>query len=147
MKNFLSSLIMACFVSSLAVAQERICINGVCYDVVSSVALPTVSNAVVKDATDAAFIPVMKSDTAKFRKQLLEAARLQRRSGDISIGQHLAIIRASRDIKELERLKADVHELAVEDGIATVQAIDWDKLLGFIEKLIPIIIQLIGAFK
>jgi hypothetical protein len=129
--------------------KEKICIDGVCYDVVSTVTVPVGSAvapfAVAQDVTDAAFIPAMKSDTAKFRKNLLEAARLARRSGDISIFQHLAIIRTSRNVKELERLKGDIHELAIEDGMATIQAIDWDKLLSFIEKLLPIILKLIGG--
>lgn len=128
---------------------KTICIDGKCYplvsEVVSTVTFPKVAPfAVAQDATDAAFIPVMKSDTAKFRKNLLEAARLARRSGDISVFQHLALIRASRDVKQLERLKGDIHELAVEDGMATIQAIDWDKLLSFIEKLLPIILKLLG---
>jgi hypothetical protein len=145
------SIPVACALVSPAMAQqpkkEKICIDGVCYDVVSTVTLP-VGSAVApfaQDATDAAFIPAMKSDTAKFRKNLLEAARLARRSGDISIFQHLAIISASRNLKTLEKLKGDVHELAIEDGMATIQAIDWDKLLAFIEKLLPIILKLIGG--
>lgn len=145
------SLLICCLFAAPAMAQkrEKICIDGVCYDVVSTVTVPvstTVGSfATTQDATDAAFIPVMKSDTAKFRKNLLEAARLARRSGDISIFQHLAIIRVSRNVKELERLKGDIHELAIEDGMATIQAIDWDNLLSFIEKLLPIILKLIGG--
>ena len=146
------SLLVFCLLSAPAMAQqkrEKICIDGVCYDVVSTVTLPVATtvgpSAVTQDTTDAAFIPVMKSDTAKFRRNLLEAARLARRSGDISIFQHLAIIRTSRNVKELERLKGDIHELAIEDGMATIQAIDWDKLLSFIEKLLPIILKLIGG--
>jgi hypothetical protein len=146
-------LLVCCLFAVPAMAQqpkkEKICIDGVCYDVVSTVTMPVGSSvapfAVTQDATDAAFIPAMKSDTAKFRKNLLEAARLARRSGDISIFQHLEIIRTSRNIKELERLKGDIHELAIEDGMATIQAIDWDKLLSFIEKLLPIILKLIGG--
>lgn len=153
MKNFVLGLILTCFVSSFAMAQqqkkEKICIDGVCYDVVSTVTVPSVApmaTAVTQDATDAAFgIPVLKSDTKQFRKNLLEAARLARRSGDISMFQHLAIISASRNPKTLEKLKGDVHELAIEDGMATIQAIDWDKLLSFIEKLLPIILKLIGG--
>lgn len=150
MKNLVLGLILTCFVGSFANAQQqKICINGVCYDVINRVTVPTVAPmapmAVTQDATDAAFIPVMRSDTAKFRKNLLEAARLARRSGDISMFQHLSIIRASRNMKELERLKGDIHELAIEDGMATIQAIDWDKLLSFIEKLLPIILKLIGG--
>lgn len=154
MKNFVLSLVMACFVSSFAMAQqpkkEKICIDGVCYDVLSTVTVPSVApfavtQAITEIATDASFIPAMKSDSAKFRKNLLEAARLARRSGDISVFQHLAIIRVSRNVKELERLKGDIHELAIEDGMASIQAIDWDKLLAFIEKLLPIILKLIGG--
>ena len=150
------SLLICCLFAAPAMAQqkrEKICIDGVCYDVVSTVAstvtVPTSTTvgsfAAKQDATDAAFIPVLKSDSAKFRKNLLEAARLARRSGDISIFQHLAIISASRNLKTLEKLKGDVHELAIEDGMASIQAIDWDKLLAFIEKLLPIILKLIGG--
>jgi len=147
------SLLVFCLFAVPAMAQqpkkEKICIDGVCYDVVSTVTIPVATTvapfAGTQDATDAAFIPAMKSDTAKFRKNLLEAARLARRSGDISMLQHFAIIRASRNLKELERLKGDVHEFAIEDGMATIQAIDWDKLLSFIEKLLPIILKLIGG--
>lgn len=151
MKNFVLSLVMACFVSSFAMAQqpkkEKICIDGVCYDVVSTVTVPSAATMMTtQDASDAAFgIPVLKSDTKQFRKNLLEAARQARRSGDISVFQHLAIISASRNPKTLEKLKGDVHELAIEDGMATIQAIDWDKLLAFIEKLLPIILKLIGG--
>ena len=147
------ALLVCCLFAVPAMAQqpkkEKICIDGVCYDVVSTVTLPVATTvaplAVTQDATDAAFIPVLKSDTKQFRKNLLEAARLARRSGDISIFQHLAIISASRNLKTLEKLKGDVHELAIEDGMATIQAIDWDKLLAFIEKLLPIILKLIGG--
>jgi hypothetical protein len=147
------ALLVCCLLAVPASAQqpkkEKICIDGVCYDVVSTITLPVATTvapfAVTQDATDAAFIPVLKSDTKQFRKNLLEAARLARRSGDISIFQHLAIISASRNLKTLEKLKGDVHELAIEDGMATIQAIDWDKLLAFIEKLLPIILKLIGG--
>ena len=78
---------------------------------------------------------------------LKPAARQARLAGDISIGENLAIVFASQRPAKLEEFKNAIHELAIQDGLATAQAIDWDKLIAFIEKLIPIIIQLIGIFK
>ena len=126
------------FFSPNLFAQQKICINGVCYDVVSE---QVVSAPLAVESAS------LKSDTQKFKKALLESARIARRSGEIGIGQHLAIIAAAQRPQKLEEMKAAVHELAIEDGLATAQAIDWNQLIGFLEKLIPVIIQLIGLFK
>ena len=89
---------------------------------------------------------ILKSDTVKFKRSLLQAARQARKTGEISMGQHLAIIVASQRPATLERMKVAAHELAVEDGMATAASVDWDKLIGFLEKLIPLIVQIIGLF-
>lgn len=129
------------FFSPNLFAQQKICINGICYDVVAPVVSAATPAPLALDGMS------LKSDTQKFKKALLESARIARRSGEIGIGQHLAIIAAAQRPQKLEEMKTAVHELAIEDGLATAQAIDWNQLIGFLEKLIPVIIQLIGLFK
>lgn len=85
-------------------------------------------------------------DRSKFRRTLLAAARQARQAGDITAAQFFMLSAASRNPAALDKMQAAVHEAAIEEGLATAQAIDWDSLLDFIEKLIPIIIQLIDLF-
>ena len=85
-------------------------------------------------------------DRIKFRRSLLAAAKQAREAGDITPAQYFLLSAASRNPNTLDKMQAAVHEAAIEEGLATAQAIDWDALIGFIEKLIPIIIQLIGLF-
>jgi len=85
-------------------------------------------------------------DRIGFRRSLLAAARKAREAGDITPGQFFLLSAASRNPGTLDKMQAAVHEAAIEEGLATAQAIDWDQLIGFIEKLIPIIIQLIDLF-
>lgn len=85
-------------------------------------------------------------DRVKFRRNLLEAARNARQAGDITPAQYFLLSAASRSPIVLDQIQAAVHEAAIEEGLATPQAVDWDALLAFIEKLIPIIIQLIDLF-
>lgn len=85
-------------------------------------------------------------DRIKFRRSLLAAAKQARNAGDITPAQYFLLSAASRNPLVLDRIQQAVHEAAIEEGLATAQAIDWDSLIGFIEKLIPIIIQLIDLF-
>lgn len=86
------------------------------------------------------------SDRMAFRRALLAAGRQARDSGEITSMEFFALSAASRSPRVLERMQAAVHEAAIEEGLATTQAIDWDSLIVFIEKLIPIIIKLIELF-
>lgn len=85
-------------------------------------------------------------DRRDFRKSLLEAARKARQAGEITPMEYFALSAASRNPRVLEKMQAAVHEAAIEEGLATTQAIDWSSLIEFIEKLIPIIIKLIDLF-
>jgi hypothetical protein len=85
-------------------------------------------------------------DRASFRKSLLAAGRKARDSGEITSLEFFLLSAASRNPATLERMQAAVHEAAIEEGLATTQAVDWDALIVFIEKLIPIIIKLIELF-
>lgn len=85
-------------------------------------------------------------DRIAFRHSLLEAARNARKSGEITSIQFFMLSAASRNPNVLDKMQQAVHEAAIEEGLATTQAIDWAGLISFIEKLIPIIIQLIDLF-
>ena len=81
-----------------------------------------------------------------FRRSLLEAARNARKSGEITAVEFFMLSAASRNPATLDKMQAAIHEAAIEEGLATAQAIDWNSLIDFIEKLIPIIIKLIDLF-
>lgn len=85
-------------------------------------------------------------DRRDFRKSLLEAARKARQAGEITPMEYFALSAASRNPRVLEKMQTAVHEAAIEEGLASTQAIDWSNLIDFIEKLIPIIIKLIDLF-
>ena len=91
-------------------------------------------------------------DTPIDRETLLKAARNARRAGKISLGEFLAIRHRSND----DAFLADASDLICEEACAdnllkmnsagAFGAIDWNALLAFIEKLIPLILQLIKLF-
>jgi hypothetical protein len=56
----------------------------------------------------------------------------------------LAVIAIAQRPAKLEEMKGSVHELAIEDGLATATAIDWMKLIEFIVRVLP---ELIAIFK
>ncbi len=105
----------------------------------------TVSPTISATGTQA-IQPLAIGDRIKFRRALLAAARQARESGEITAIQFFMLSAASRNPNVLDKMQAAVHEAAIEEGLATAQAIDWDALISFIEKLIPIIIQLIDLF-
>lgn len=81
-----------------------------------------------------------------FRKSLMEAARSARQKGEIDAAQFFKIAAMSRIPKVAANLEAAIHEAAIEEGIATANAIDWDAIIEFIERLIPLILKLIDLF-
>jgi hypothetical protein len=105
----------------------------------------TIDPAIVQTAT-AQVETLAIGDRRDFRKSLLEAARKARQAGEITPMEYFALSAASRNPRVLEKMQAAVHEAAIEEGLASTQAIDWSSLIDFIEKLIPIIIKLIDLF-
>jgi len=105
----------------------------------------SVDQAISKSATSTVET-LSIGDRREFRKALLDAGRKARDSGEITSMEFFALAAASRNPRVLEKMQAAVHEAAIEEGLATTQAIDWDSLISFIEKLIPIIIKLIDLF-
>lgn len=97
-----------------------------------------------KPAEDVSMLRI--GDRATFRKSLMAAARKARDSGQITGLEFFLLSAASRNPATIEKMQAAVHEAAIEEGLATTQAIDWNQLIEFIEKLIPVIIKLIELF-
>ena len=85
-------------------------------------------------------------DRVAFRRSLIAAARQARDKGTITTMEFFVLTAASRNPVALERMMGAVHEAAIEDGVASVNAVNWDQLLAFIEKLIPLIVKLISLF-
>lgn len=81
-----------------------------------------------------------------FRKALMKAAGNAHRNGEVTILQYFAVARSSLNPTKLAEMQQSIHEAAVQEGLATVTAIDWDSLIAFIEKLLPIILKLIDLF-
>lgn len=81
-----------------------------------------------------------------FRQVFLKAVKKARDEGEINAFQHGRLVVASLRPRELANIQAWVHENAIQEGLASAQAPDWDAIISFIEKLIPLIIQLIDLF-
>ena len=95
-------------------------------------------------------------DRAKFKRNLMAAAKVRVQPGvkdpaDLEPGmitqdQYDALNFAIKFPGVAQKLEAALHETAIENGLASNQAIDWDKLAAFIERMIPIILKLIDLF-
>lgn len=94
-------------------------------------------------SADGASVLSRRSD---FRQAFLKAVKEARDKGEISAFQHGRLIVASLRPRELANIQAWVHENAIQEGLATTQAPDWDAIIDFIERLIPLIMQLIDLF-
>lgn len=91
-------------------------------------------------------IQTVASERRKFHRVLMQAARNARADGKITSFQLAAFSLLSRNPASMDKIQAVIHETAISEGLATATAINWEQLIKFIEKLIPLIIQLIGLF-
>jgi hypothetical protein len=125
MKRFF--LVIATLFAAPAFAQEKqyTCINGVCYEVVSS----TTSVAAAKQPT--------------FRQNLIAAAEKAFEAKEISRAELFRLRFSSLSPANLARLETAVREQAVSDGYSP-NAIDW---VALIRELLPIILEIIKALQ
>lgn len=105
-----------------------------------------VSVGPVADPVPSMAAEVSAARKSDFRKAFLKAAKEARDKGDITPLQHGRLVVTAMRPRELANIQAWVHENAIQEGMATTQSPDWDALLEFLEKLIPLIIQLIDLF-
>jgi len=90
-------------------------------------------------------VSALGSSRRQFRKALLEAGRQAVDSGKISEEDYQVLRLASLMPRKLAEMQETVSAAAVEDGVASINAIDWDKLLAFLEKLIPFLLKLFAS--
>jgi hypothetical protein len=85
-----------------------------------------------------------------FRDVVLEAAKQARADRQIGLIQYWRIKAAANNPRQLPRIYAGVIDegiaAGVIDGDASADGFDWDQLLAFIERLIPVILKLIALF-
>jgi hypothetical protein len=79
----------------------------------------------------------------EFKRVMFEAIQ----NSDVSVRDKMRLRMAVRF--NPQRIAEIVHEEALIDGCCSTEdlaAVDWDALLAFIEKLIPLILQIISLF-
>ncbi len=85
-----------------------------------------------------------------FRDVILEAAQQARAKRDIGLIQFWRIKAAANNPRQVQRIYAGVIDegiaAGVIDGDAAADGFDWEQLLAFIERLIPVILKLIALF-
>lgn len=146
---FCNICLLFCFAPIAVQAQNTICIDGKCYPVVSrEIVSQSVGTATVQSQSDDFDVLSLKSDSRKFRQSLLLAAKKSLKDGKIDRIEHLRLVIAANRPRQLERMKVTVHQAAIDEEMATTAVIQWDidKIIDFIEKMIPIIIKLIDLF-
>lgn len=87
-----------------------------------------------------------RSDRVAFRRALKKATQNQVAEGKLTKAQAALLNGLSFFPSRADAMMAAIHDAAIDEGLATTQAIDWDGLIGFIERLMPIILQLIELF-
>ena len=85
-----------------------------------------------------------------FAAAVREAARQARVDRRIGLIQHWRINAATRNPRQLQRIYAGVIDESIAAGVATADqsadGFDWTNLISFIERLLPLILQLISLF-
>lgn len=85
-----------------------------------------------------------------FAASVLKAAVAARKDREIGLFQFWRIQAALRNQRQLSRIYAGVIDEAMSAGLCSSDAeadgFDWNSLLAFIEKLLPLILQLISIF-
>lgn len=118
---------------------------------------PVTGSAVVVDSTSPSSIGSVdqssvvetfgfRSDRVAFRRSLKKATRSAVAAGSITEAEAGIINAMAFFPGKAESMMAAVHDMAVDQGLATTQAIDWDGLAGFLERILPIILKLIELF-
>ena len=114
-------------------------------------AVPVETAKVAEPATDER----VETSVDRFHRALIAAAQKQVRDGKLKRGDlirlRVAMLspsfrRQAEDLAIIQMSASGEDGLPIgEDGLVDRAAIDWDKLLDFITKLIPIILDLIKA--
>lgn len=86
----------------------------------------------------------------EFAESVCSAAAAARKNREIGLIQMWRINAATRNPRQLAKIYAGVCDEAMQAGLFASEddeyGIDWSSLLAFIEKLLPLILQLISIF-
>ncbi len=124
--------------------------------VVAALCFPAPVPAQPKPIADPTIVPVVDEEVIEaaagdnFHRQVIRAAIKAKRSGEISQKQlrRIRVAMISPAFREQAKELAEIQMFASgeSDKIPRIgENIDWDALLAFIEKLIPLILKLIDA--
>lgn len=89
---------------------------------------------------------ILANDRAVFRRAFMKSLKAAKQSGSITDLEYLRLVTMSLRPASLDKIRETVQETAIQEGLATATAINWDGLIAFMEKLIPLIIKLIDLF-
>jgi hypothetical protein len=89
---------------------------------------------------------ILANDRAVFRRAFMKSLKAAKQSGAITDLEYLRLVTMSLRPASLDKIRETVQETAIQEGLATATAINWDGLIAFMEKLIPLIIKLIDLF-
>jgi hypothetical protein len=85
-----------------------------------------------------------------FAATVMKAARNARKARDIGLFQLMWLQGAINRPRTLQKIYGGVIDKGIESGLmmadAEADGFDWDSLLAFIERLLPLILQLIAIF-
>jgi hypothetical protein len=85
-----------------------------------------------------------------FGKAVRDAASKARSAREIGLIQQWRINSATRNTRQLQRMYAGVIDEGLAAGVLdandAADGIDWENLLSFIERLIPLLLKLISLF-
>lgn len=114
--------------------------------VVQSPVVSSVTVSSVRPVTSVSSATILANDRAVFRRAFMKSLRAAKQSGSISDLDYLRLVTMSLRPASLDKIRETVQETAIQEGLATATAINWDGLIEFMEKLIPLIIKLIDLF-
>lgn len=109
-------------------------------------------------AAEAAKLETVESSNIKFRRSLLAAANKSAKAGKLKRRQVLslrvstlspAFLDAAKQVCVSQMFYSGVGEEFVpmtDDGKVNMEGIDWDSFADFLERIIPIVLQLIEIF-
>jgi hypothetical protein len=110
---------------------------------------PVVSSVTISSAQPVVAVSsatIQANDRAVFRRSFMKSLKAAKQAGTITDLEYLRLVTMSLRPASLDKIRETVQETAIQEGLATATSIDWDGLIGFMEKLIPLIIKLIDLF-
>lgn len=84
-------------------------------------------------------------DRIKFRQQLMKVNREAYRANEISLLDMARMTRAANNPQKLDEMLVVSREAAIAEGMASTAEFPWTEFFALLERLLPILLQLIGS--